>query len=186
MLSMLSAVFGFAAPFLPQLVQYFQRKQDNAHEIEMMKLRLEHAAAEHTWKMEEINAQADIAEMQTLRQPQQSFGVQLLDAAQKWATDTWGKFLVMPAFYAFAFLDFVSGMVRPTVTYGVVIFYMATKWALYRLAVDAGTDVPTAITQIWGEQDWSVLVLVLSYWFGARVAKSAFGGSASTGKAGGG
>jgi len=34
------------------------------------------------------------------------------------------------------------------------------------------------LTQLWGEQDWAVLTLILSYFFGARVAKLAFGGKA--------
>ena len=41
MLEIFSAVLGFAAPFLPELLKYFNRKQDNAHELEMMKLQIE-------------------------------------------------------------------------------------------------------------------------------------------------
>lgn len=77
MIEIFSAVLGFAAPFLPELLKYFNRKQDNAHELEMMKLQIEKGAAEHTWRIEEINTTADIAESATLRVPQKSFGVQL-------------------------------------------------------------------------------------------------------------
>ena len=53
MIEIFSAVLGFAAPFLPEVLKYFNRKQDNAHELEMMKLQIEKGAAEHThgeWK----------------------------------------------------------------------------------------------------------------------------------------
>ncbi len=181
MLALLSGIFGFAAPFLPELLKYFNRKQDNAHELAMMELRMKQAAAEHTWKMAEIEATADIAEMKTLRTPQQSFGVSLLDAAKGYELSQW---LFVPAFYLFATLDFVSGMVRPTITYAVVAFYMAYKYALY-LSVRALSDSGyQAILQIWGEQDMAIVFLVLSYWFGQRVAKAAFGGSASSNRPG--
>lgn len=182
MLTAFATVFGFMAPFLPELLKYFNRKQENAHELATMDLRLKHAAAEHTWRMEEIEAKADIAEMQTLRSPQQSFGVQVLDAAKGHGFSQW---IIGPAFYLFVILDWVSGMVRPTVTYAMVAFYMAVKFALYTSATAAGYTSTAALIGIWGEQDWAVLLLVLSYWFGQRAAKAAFGGSASTAKKGG-
>jgi hypothetical protein len=182
MLTIFSTVFGFLAPFLPEVLKYFNRKQDNAHELSVMDLRLKHAAAEHLWKMEEIDAKADIAEAQAIRQPQQSFGVQVLDAAKGHGFGGW---LIGPAFYLFVILDWLCGMVRPTVTYAMVAFYMAVKAALVQSATSAGVSMQAALINVWGEQDWAVLVLVLSYWFGQRAAKAAFGGSASTGKKGG-
>lgn len=182
MLTIFSTVFGFLAPFLPEILKYFNHKQENAHELAIMELRLKHAAAEHTWRMEEIEARADIAEAQTIRQPQQSFGVQVLDAAKGHGFGSW---LIGPAFYLFVVLDWVSGMVRPTVTYAMVAFYMAVKVAFVQSATAAGVSLQAALINVWGEQDWSVLVLVLSYWFGQRAAKAAFGGSASSSKKGG-
>lgn len=179
MMTILSAVFGFAAPFLPELFKFFNQREDRKHELALMQIQLQAAAQQHTYKMEEINATADIAEMQTLRTPQQSFGVQVLDAASKWAETTWGKCLVTPIFYLFSILDFTAGMVRPAITLAMVAFYISFKWTLFK---HAGGD----IVMVWGEYDWAVLNLVLAFWFGARTAKAAFGGSASTGKQGGG
>jgi hypothetical protein len=167
MFALFSAVFGFAAPFLPQVLQHFQRGQDNAHELAMLELQGRLAMQQAAAKLAEIGAQADIAEMQGLRTPQESFGVQLLDAAKGWP-----KGQVIVAFYLFVVLDFLSGMVRPSVTYAMVAFYMAVKLALYH----QGASLP----QLWMENDWAMLTLVLSYFFGARTAKAVFGGSASS------
>ena len=38
MLEIFSAVLGFAAPFLPEELKYFNRKADNAHELAMTRL----------------------------------------------------------------------------------------------------------------------------------------------------
>lgn len=181
MLTILASILGFAGPFIPELLKLFRQKADNAHELAVLELQAKAANAQHMYRMEEVNAQADIAEMQTLRQPQQSFGVQLLDAAANWPRG-W----IMPVFYLFAALDFLAGMVRPSVTYAIVGFYLAYKWALFELAKVRMGGWAEAATTVWGENDIAVLMLCLSYYFGARTAKAAFGGSASTGKPGGG
>ena len=175
MLSLLSAILGFAAPFLPELLKFFQRGQDNAHELAMMKLQLERSASEHLWRMEEINVQGDISEAIELHKPMNSFGVQLLDAAKGSGMTGWAMY---PVFYLFAFMDFLSGMVRPAVTYAAFGFYMAIKWAQLTLAQKAGDGIEIALLRVWTEQDLAIVVLVLSYWFGQRSAKAAFGGSA--------
>jgi len=182
MLTIIAAILGFAGPFVPELIKLFRQKQDNTHEIAMMELQAKAAAANHMYKVDELNISADITEMQTLRQPQQSFGVQILDAAKDWP-----KFVVVPVFYLFAFLDFVTGMVRPIVTYSVVGFYFLYKWAMFDLAIkNSGGVWQQAMATTWTEADWALLLSTVSYWFGSRVVKSAFGGSANTGKAGGG
>ena len=182
MLEILSFVTGFLGPVIPQIFKWFERKQEYAQELALMELRLRQGALEHTWRMEEISANADIAEMQTLRTPQQSFGVQLLDAAKGWVESKgWGAWAILPVFYLFAFLDFVTGMVRPTVTYAAFGFYMVYKWTLFQsLAVTSGREA--AILATWSEQDWSVLLLVLGFYFGQRMMKAAFGGSANDAK----
>lgn len=185
MFAILGTVFGFLGPFLPELIKYFNRKADNAQELAMMKLRMEAAGQEHTYKMEEINANADIAEAVELHKPQQSFGVQMLDAARNSGMGGWA---VVPAFYLFTFLDFISGMVRPTITYALLAFYIAYKCALFytmQSVSDETFNWHEGIRNLWTEDDLGVLLLTLSYWFGSRSVKAHFGGSASTGKVGG-
>lgn len=178
MLSILSAIFGFAAPMLPEVLKLFQRKMDYKQELELAKLQMEAQRSEHEYKLEEIEATADIKEAEGLRTPQQSFGVQLLDAAN---SSKWGKWALIPSFYLFTLLDFVAGMVRPTITYAAFTFYAFVKWAQLQIALEQN-DMNTALTMVWSENDWAVLTLVLSYWFGHRAAKMAFGGSASNDK----
>ena len=69
-------------------------------------------------------------------------------------------------------------MVRPGITYAAFGFYIAVKWAELTIAKTAGSGLSVALLQIWGAEDRSIVILVLSYWFGNRSAKAAFGGSA--------
>lgn len=185
MLALLSAIFGFASPFLPEVFKYFTRKQDNAHELAMFEMRMKMAGQEHLYRMEEITAAADIEEGKELHKPVQSFGVQILDAATK---SGWGKWATVPAFYLFVFLDFVAGMVRPSITYASFAFYIAYKIAAYNLmfqVVEPGTlTIAQAVANLWGEQDYSIMTLCLSYYFGLRSYKATFGGNASHGEKG--
>jgi len=180
MLQIVSALLGFFAPFLPQVVKLFQQKIDNAHELAMMKLRLEMASQEHLWRMEEINTQADIAESYVLHRPQQSFGVQILDAAKESKMSNW---TTVPVFWMFSLLDAWSASVRPNITYAMFAFYAVTKFAQYQIYVML-TDNSHAIASLWTENDWAVLLMCGSYWLGMRSAKAAFGGSASNGRQG--
>ena len=175
MIEIVAAFFGFAAPFLPELLKYFTRKQDNIHELAMMNLQLQKGANDHLYKMEEINTQGDILEAVELHKPQSSFGVQLLDAAKGQGLSGWALY---PAFYLFCLLDFLSGMVRPAITYAAFAFYVSVKWAELIIAKANSSALSAALLQVWTSEDRAIVILVLSYWFGNRSAKAAFGGSA--------
>lgn len=172
-----SAVLGFAAPFLPEILKYYNRKADNAHELAMLKLQGEMADKQHAYRMEEIGIQGDIGEAIELHKPQKSFGVQLLDAAKGHGLSGWALY---PAFYLFAILDFISGFVRPGITYAAFGFYMSVKWAELTISKAHNSALSAALLQVWSSEDRAIVILVLSYWFGHRSAKQAFGGSAMT------
>ena len=174
MIEIVSAIVGFAAPFIPEVLKFFTRKQDQAHELAILNLQIQKGAQEHLWRMDEIAATADIAEAKELHKPAKSFGVQILDAAKGHSMSGWALY---PAFYLFVALDFLAGMVRPGITYAAFGFYMAVKWAKLSVALSAST-LSVALLDVWDDSDRALVVLVLSYWFGHRAAKAAFGGSA--------
>lgn len=171
---MLLAIFGFLAPFLPEVLKLLNRHLDYKQELKMLELRMQYAKQEHSMRLEEIGARADIAEATLLHAPQKSWGVKLLDAAHD---SGWPKWSLMIPFYLFTILDFVSGFVRPGVTYAVVIFYIAYKYARFDLMASVAKDISWAekITGLWDTNDYNLLIMVLAYWFGNRVAKYAFG-----------
>lgn len=179
-----SFLTGIIGPLLPSVISIVRDWQDRKFELQMLEMRMKYAAQEHSWRMEELNARADIEEAKVLHQPSQSFGVQLLDAADKWADSTWGRFLVTPSFIMYAFLDFVNGMVRPTIAYAAFGFYAIYKWSVFEIA-KTKLDTFAAINSTWTENDWAVLLMVLGFFFGQRAAKAVLGGSTNTPKANG-
>lgn len=180
----ISFLTGIIGPLLPSILNLVRDWQDRKHELAMLEMRMKYAAQEHLWRMEEINARADIEEAKVLHKPQPSFGAQLLDSASRWADTTWGKWLVTPSFLLYTILDFVNGMVRPTVAYAAFGFYMVYKWSVFEIA-KTQMDTVAAINSTWGENDWAVLLMVLGFFFGQRAAKAVLGGSTTTARANG-
>ena len=76
-------------------------------------------------------------------------------------------------------------MVRPTITYMAFGFYMLSKIARYYLmqsVSDESFNWYEGVVRLWGDEDYAVLTLCLSFWFGTRAYKATFGGSASSAK----
>jgi hypothetical protein len=91
---------------------------------------------------------------------------------------------ILPVFYLFASLDFLAGLVRPAVTFAMVGFYLLFKHSQFELAKIRMGDYAQAISSIWTENDFAVLMLCLGYYFGHRTMKAVFGGSTNTSRAG--
>lgn len=183
MLAILSAILGFLGPFLPEVLKLINRRQDNAHELALYRLQMQAAEAAHLQAMSQIEAQADMAEAIYIHKPPSSFGVQLLDAAKESGLKGWA---IVPTFWLFVLVDVFSALVRPVITYAAFGFYVAYKFARFQMMgslSSADFTVYEGVVNLWGDQDWAIVTLVLSYWFGHRAAKAAFGGNATSGKA---
>lgn len=154
MIEILSALVGFSAPFIPEVLKYYNKKQDNAHELAMMDLQMKKGAQDHLYRMEEINTQGDISEAIELHKPQSSFGVQLLDAAKGHSLSGWALY---PAFYLFCLLDFLAGLVRPGITYAAFGFYISVKWAELVIARTASSGLSVALLQVWTAEDRGII-----------------------------
>lgn len=100
MLALLGSLLGFVSSAVPDIFKIFQDKRDKAHELEILKLQMQQQAQGHNEKLEEIGANADIAEMQALYKTY-STGV------------TW--------------VDALNGTVRPMIAYAFFVLYAVVK-----------------------------------------------------------
>lgn len=155
MLTILTSIIGFVGGFVPDILKYFKQKQDNAHELEVLKLQMEAQKQAHTERLEEINAQADISESQALYQ-----SAKVEYSGVKWVD---------------AIIGFLNGTVRPIVAYLFVGLYAVVKLAqVYSMVHGSGTTYLDAVKYTYTELDMSCLMLVLSYYFGQRMATKVF------------
>lgn len=169
---MLGAILGFAAPFLPDLIGLGKGWLDHKQEMQMMELRLKHAAQEHMWRVEEIEIQAASRDIQSARRQRESYGVQILNAAHD-AEGILSKWTFNLVFIVFAALDWFISSVRPTVTYYVVGLWGAIKLAIIVGAYRETGDWVATLTrpEIWTSFDQDVLLMVLAFWFSDAVLR---------------
>jgi hypothetical protein len=155
MIALLGSLVGFIGGFVPSILKYFQQKQDNKHELDVMQLQMQAQAQLHTEKIEEINVTGDIEESKALYT-----NAKIEQTGVKWAD---------------AMLALFNGTVRPVITYLFTGLYVIVKLAQVQSMVKgSGTTVLDAVKYTYTETDMSCLMLVLSYWFGQRMAQKVF------------
>lgn len=163
MLSLLSTLGGLLISGLPKVLDFFQNKSDQAHEIALARLQNE---MQLQMAAQGFAAQAKIEEIRTDQIAMQSeaqmqnaaldHDKKVLDKASKWA------------------VNYVA-TVRPTVTYLFVIelvlinmglvYFLLFKQGLGTLTVDqfiAATDI------IFSEDEMAMLGGIIGFWFGSR------------------
>ena len=163
MLSLLSTLGGLLISGLPKVLDFFQNKSDQSHELALARLQNE---MQLQMAAQGFAAQAKIEEIRTDQVAMQSeaqmqnaaldHDKKVLDKASKWA------------------VNYVA-TVRPTVTYIFVlelvlinmglVYFLLFKQGLGTLTVDqfiAATDL------IFSEDEMAMLGGIIGFWFGSR------------------
>ncbi len=163
MLSLLSTLGGLLISGLPKVLDFFQNKADQSHELALARLQNE---MQLQMAAQGFAAQAKIEEIRTDQVAMQSeakmteaalqHDAKVLDKASKWA------------------VNYVA-TVRPTVTYIFVlelvlinmglVYFLLFKQGLGTLTVDqfiAATDL------IFSEDEMAMLGGIIGFWFGSR------------------
>jgi hypothetical protein len=163
MLSLISTLGGLLISGLPKVLDFFQNKSDQAHELSLARLQNE---MQLQMAAQGFAAQAKIEEIRTDQVAMQSeakmteaalqHDAKVLDKASKWA------------------VNYVA-TVRPTVTYIFVlelvminmglVYFLLFKQGLGTLTVDqfiAATDL------IFSEDEMAMLGGIIGFWFGSR------------------
>ena len=162
MLSLISTLGGLLLSFLPKMMDYFQSKQDQKHELELSKI-----SAERDLQMakEGFLAQQRIEEIQTEQVAIQSHAEMqgaaldhdkhVLDKASKWVAN-------------------YVGTVRPTVTYILILELVAINvfLAVYLWQhpgmITNFEQLMTYVDIIFSEDEMAMLGGIIGFWFGSR------------------
>jgi len=140
MLSLLGSLIGFGTSFLPKLMDYFQDKQDKAHELALMDKQLEQQKVIGAQKLQMVNVEADIRESEALLK--HDAGLQ--KRSSQWIVD-------------------LAASVRPIITYLLFVEIFVLTWLL---ALDM---ITTEMYQlVFNNEMQAVWAAVVSFWYGAR------------------
>jgi hypothetical protein len=162
MLSLISTLGGLLLSFLPKLLEYFQNKADQKHELALAQvqtereLKLAEAGFIAQTRVEEI--QTEQVAMQTQAQMQNAaleHDTQVLNKSSRWVVN-------------------YIGTVRPTVTYILILELVAINVFLavylwqHPQYVTSFQDLMTYIDIIFSDDEMAMLGGIIGFWFGSR------------------
>jgi hypothetical protein len=142
MLSLIGSLLGFGTSFLPKVMDFFQDKQDKKHELAVMEAQIRQQKELASQKLEAVNVEADIREIEALQKSMQPSGV-------KW-------------------IDGLRGSVRPVITYSFFLLFVFVEVAAYLSLTAQGVSGLEAAGLIWDGETKALFAAVISFWFGGR------------------
>jgi hypothetical protein len=142
MLTLLGSALGLFTSFLPKVMDYFQNKQDNTHELAMLE-------KVHSNQMEMTAIDASIREVETIHEH---------DAALKG-----GKFIdgLRASVRPIITYLFMALFMAVEITSFVLVLKTAGTVNL--------ETILSALQAAWGEENRALFATILSFWFGGRL-----------------
>jgi hypothetical protein len=140
MLSLLGSLLGFGTSFLPKVMDYFQDKQDKAHELALMDKQLEQQKVIGAQKLQMVNVEADIRESEALLK----HDANLNRRSSQWVVN-------------------LAATVRPVVTYLLLLEFFILTFLLAFGYIDG-----ELYSLVWSNEIMALWSAVVSFWFGAR------------------
>jgi hypothetical protein len=147
MLSLLGSLLGFGTSFLPKVMDYFQDKSDKKHELMVMEVQIKQQKELALQKLEMVNVEADIREIEALQKSMQPTGV-------KW-------------------VDGLRGSVRPVITYAFFLLFCFVEISAYLALTASGVSGLDALNAVWDEDTKALFAAVIAFWFGGRAINRA-------------
>ena len=98
-------------------------------------------------KLEMVNVEADVREMESLHKSMQPTGV--------------------------AFIDGLRGSVRPVITYAFFGLFIFVEVSAYLALTAQGVSGLDAANAVWSEETSALFAAVISFWFGGRAISRA-------------
>lgn len=141
MIALLGSLLGFGTSFLPQVLGFFQQKQDHKNRMEEMRLKAEIASHGIQDEILKLDKQAEIAETKAL---------------YAYANPTSG------------FAATLSASVRPVITYMFFGLFLAVKAVILLKVLEDGGDWKDAVPLMFDEETQALFSAIISFWFGNR------------------
>jgi len=142
MLSLLGSLLGFGTSFLPKVMDYFQDRSDKKHELQVMEVQIRQQKELASQKLEMVNVEADIREIEALQKSMQPTGVRWVDG--------------------------LRGSVRPVITYAFFLLFVFVEVSAYLALTASGVSGLDALNAVWDEDTKALFAAVIAFWFGGR------------------
>ena len=149
--TILGIVSGSIARLAPEVIKYFDSKNERKHEL---------ALGEQSLRLTEMQQKGQLAIAD--RTAEQAQFVAAMEAMQK-GIEAQGK----PS--GVKWIDGLAASVRPVITYWVFFLYAAVKTAMVGIAIETQANAQEALAVAWTAADDAMLSAILTFWFIGRV-----------------
>jgi len=157
LIGLLSPLIGGIIRLAPEIMKFFDKKLERAHELAMQDKALEFEKMRGANRMAELGAE---------------FQVTQLDAIGKAATSQMRKIGIR-------WVDAMNTLVRPIVTYIFLAMYCGVKICALITTMQEGAGFLTALPVIWNTDfDGGLFGSILGFWFVSRVYDKRMAGAA--------
>ncbi len=145
MLTLLSVIFGFFSNFAPKLLDFWEKKSDANHELEILKQRTIAAKEGVEMEITKINAEGDVKSQQL------AYTFDDGDSDSK-------------------FISALRSSVRPIITYTFLLMFLIIKAVVIHHGIYVqNLSVIQLIPFVWTENDWLIFMSIIGFYFGSRI-----------------
>jgi|TARA_R110002020_G_scaffold37645_2_gene113510 hypothetical protein len=149
MISLLGTLMGFGTSIVPEILGYFKQKQANEQQLKMLEAKAKYADQISKLKIEELDAEAEIAETKGLYEHDRS-----IDAG--------------------GFINGLRGSVRPVITYMFFLMFASVKGTMiYAMISNQNIDWTMAVDTAWDDETAAIFSAIVAFWFGNRAMSKA-------------
>jgi len=145
---LLGSVFGGLFRLAPEVLKWLDRKDERSHELKMFSLQTDLEKMRGEYRMEEKYIDFSKANVDAIGQAFK----QQAEADKK----------------AYKWVASISALVRPGITWLLFGLYTAVKIVTIMYAVNSGLPAIAIMQEIWTADDFSMLMMILTFWFLGR------------------
>jgi hypothetical protein len=156
MFTLLTTLVSFLTGGVPKLLDFFQNKSDNKHELEMAQLQftqqleLQKAGFSLQKDLEEIKYdELQTTTAGTEREALYQHDIEIGKGASTWVIN-------------------LRAMVRPSITFGLFGLLVCVELFGFYFAVHTGTTYQLAMSNLWSADMQTVWASIVAFWFGTQ------------------
>jgi len=156
MFTLLTTVVSFLSGGFPKILEYFQNKSDNKHELEMAQLQMTQQL-----ELQKLGyvAQKDLEEIKFDEIKEQTASSDLSAAL---ANDT------STAIGASVWVINIRALVRPAITFGLFAIFLFVEIFGCWYAYYNGVKFNDALPLLWNQDTQTMWASIIGFWFGCR------------------
>lgn len=143
MLTLIATLLGGVTSLLPNILQFFQKKQELQHELDKTRLEMDKMRLASELEINIANVNADIGEANAVH-------------ANDAAIDG-GKFI-----------NALRASVRPVLTYAFFLLFLAIKGSALYTLMSANIPFVSSLPLLWDVDTSAIFGAIIGFWFSSR------------------